>query len=88
MQKKDLLVGANIVYTERRNTWHYIELLTPDNKILDNIIMVALRCLEKDIELKYCQDLKDIKNVVFASRLPNNCILIFLLFFFSGFKSI
>ena len=50
--------------------------------------MVVLRYLKEDIKLKYCQDLRDIKNIVFASKLPNNYILIFLLFFFSGFRSV
>ena len=51
----------------------------PDNKISDNIVMVVLRYLKKDIKLEYCQNLKDVKNIIFANRLPNNYISIFLL---------
>ena len=60
----------------------------PDNKISDNIVIVALRYFEEDIELKRRRDLRDIRNIVFASGLPNNYISIFLLFFFSSFRSV
>jgi len=59
-----------------------------NSKIPDNIVMVVLRYLKKDIELEHCRDLRDIRNIIFAGRLPNNYILIFLLLFSGGFKSI
>jgi len=59
-----------------------------NSKILDNIVIVVLRCLKEDTELERRRDLRDIRNIVFAGGLPNNYISIFLLLFSGGFRSI